>query len=86
MWVWAWFVGLGRVGYEEGVLHVAGRVLLGDEEGIEVPKTGINKAVSFSEHIRKYQYRNILLSSGHLNEALVKEDVSELSPHFVQRM
>ena len=42
--VCAGLVGFGRVGDEEGVLHVAGGVLLRDEEGVEVPEAGVDEA------------------------------------------
>ena len=35
-------VGVGRVGDEEGVLLVARGMLLGNEEGVEVPETGLD--------------------------------------------
>lgn len=38
----AWFVGEGRIGDEESVLLVAGGMLLGYEEGVEVPEAGLN--------------------------------------------
>ncbi len=40
--VGARFVGLAWVGDVEGVLEVAGRVLLGDEEGVKVPEAGFD--------------------------------------------
>lgn len=43
--VCARLVGLDGVGDEEGVLHVSGGVLLGDEEGVEVPEARVYVAV-----------------------------------------
>ena len=40
--IFAGFVGVGRIGDEEGVLLVAGGVLLGDEEGVEIPEAGFD--------------------------------------------
>lgn len=40
--IFAGFVGVGWVRDEEGVLLVAGGVLLGDEEGVEVPEAGLD--------------------------------------------
>ena len=40
--VFAWFIGRRWVGDEEGVLLVAGGMLLGDEEGVEVPEASLN--------------------------------------------
>ena len=40
--VFAGFVSVGWVGYEKGILLVAGGMLLGDEEGVEVPEAGLN--------------------------------------------
>ncbi len=40
--VFAGLVGVGWVGDEEGILLVAGGMLLGDEEGVEVPEAGLN--------------------------------------------
>ncbi len=40
--VFAGFVSVGWVGDEEGILLVAGGMLLGDEEGVEVPEAGLN--------------------------------------------
>lgn len=39
------WVGDGGVGNEEGILLVAGGVLLGDEEGVEVPEAGFDVSV-----------------------------------------
>lgn len=36
------FVGVGRVGDKEGVLLVAGGVLLRNEKGVEVPEAGFD--------------------------------------------
>ena len=40
--VFARSIGVGWIGYEEGVLLVACGMLLGDEEGIEVPEAGLD--------------------------------------------
>ena len=44
VWVRAGLVGLGGVGDEEGVLHVASWVLLRDEEGVEVPEASFDES------------------------------------------
>jgi hypothetical protein len=36
-------VGVRRIGDVEGVLEVAGGVLLGDEEGVEVPEASFDE-------------------------------------------
>lgn len=38
-----WGEGGGGVGEVEGVLDFAGGVLLGDEEGVEAPETGLDE-------------------------------------------
>ena len=40
--VFAGFLSVGWVGDEEGILLVAGGMLLGDEEGVKVPEAGLN--------------------------------------------
>lgn len=46
--VFTGFIGLRWVGDEEGVLLVAGRMLLGDEEGVEIPEACFDKPGRFS--------------------------------------
>lgn len=47
--VFTGFIGLRGVGDEEGVLLVAGGMLLGDEEGVEVPEACFDIPGSFSK-------------------------------------
>ena len=47
--VFAGSVSIGWVGDEEGILLIAGGVLLGDEEGVEVPEAGLDIPSKFSQ-------------------------------------
>ena len=82
LWVFAGSVGVWWVGDEEGILLVAGGMLLGDEEGVKVPEAGLD--------IPENSVKSMCLKSGrglpvcwHLLEAHFEEDLSELMPDFV---
>lgn len=78
----AGFVGLRWVGDVECVLEVAGGVLLGDEEGVEVPEAGFDVAVVVKD--RSGERLGIILPiRRHLFETHVKENLSEFVPDFV---
>ena len=55
---WSRFVAYGRIRYEECVLLVAGGMLLGHEESVEVPETGLDEVVS--RHFRETHFKEDL--------------------------
>jgi hypothetical protein len=63
-------------------------MLLGDEEGVEVPEAGVDEAgdrsVSYLNIVT--WRRRVLLASWHLYETLIEEDGPELLPDFHQGM
>ena len=82
--VFAWFIGRGWVGDKEGVLLVAGGMLLGDEEGVEVPEAGLNIPKRFTQLTGKaLRSTDSLPVGGHLLKTHLKEDLSELMSYFV---
>jgi len=64
---------------------VTSRMLLGDKEGVEVPKAGLN--VSGRELARMAPKVVVSLPVGrHFFEAHLEEDLPELMPYFIQGM
>lgn len=75
-------VGVRWVGDEEGILLVAGRMLLGNEEGVKVPEAGFDIPRKFSKELAlKLDYT--LPVCWHLLESHFEENLSELMPYFV---
>lgn len=80
--IFAGSVGKGWVGDEEGILLVAGRMLLRNEEGVEVPEAGLNIPRTISKQCALESGRSLPVC-WHLLKAHFKEDLSELMPYFV---
>ena len=80
--VFARSVGVGWVGDEESILLVAGRMLLGDEEGVEVPEAGLNISKRFNKECALKSGHSLPIC-WHLFKAHFKEDLSEFMPYFV---
>ena len=75
-------VGVGWVGDEKGILLVAGWMLLGDEEGVEVPEAGLDIPRTISEGCALESGRRLPVG-WHLLEAHFEEDLTEFMPYFV---
>jgi hypothetical protein len=67
-------------------LKITGGVLLGNEEGVKVPESGIDESVE--ESVTEYADVKKVNSpaSRHLNETLVEEDLAELFTDLHQGM
>lgn len=82
LWVFAGSVGVWWVGDEEGILLVAGRMLLRDEQGVKVPEAGLDVPKEFSKECA-WKSGLSLPVCWHLLEAHLKKYLSELVPYFV---
>jgi hypothetical protein len=67
-------------------LHISSRMLLWHEKSVEIPETGVHIAVSTLVEKLQSTIRSFVPGRRHLNEALIKENLSEFLSNLVQRV